>query len=264
MKKLICVLAVLFLMGAAANAAVLFSEDFSNDEYSVDPDWTTANGWIYNATNWQTTVNPNNYESAYNALDANGNTGKRAGTFENHVSVQDLVVEADIYDLASENSIMFRSVEAFPGGWNTIGFYVTEFAADGKGGGEFYWFDSLYGTPDRDTTDAWVSKGFQNWTPQPFVHGINKIHVKVTAIGQTFRGQAWAYDANGVLACTVDTTTTFNNALVLRSGAVGLGTFSSSSSFDNIVISDVPEPGSMMAIMTGLGFAGAAFRKRRA
>lgn len=259
MRHLLCAsLALVLVLGASGVYAV--TEDFSDGVVSnPDPNWTSVNGWIYNQPNWQ--VVSNNGDNGYQCVGSSQALNQRGLAMLTGSSYSDVEVEADIYNLVDEVGVVVRGVEHFAGGWDTIGFYVHEWGFDGLGAGWFTWFYPFDGAP----AEAWTVKSYQNWSPvSSFPHGTNRVHVKVTAIGQVVRGQAWVYDANEQLAGSIDTSYTFSSDLVNRAGSIGLAAYSSNHIFDNINVTAVPEPSSLIALVSGLGLAAAAIRRRRA
>lgn len=262
MRHLFCIYLALVLV-LVASSAYAITEDFSDGVVSdPDPNWTSVDGWIYNQANWQVVVNPNNGDQGYQCVGSSQAAGQRGLTMLTDSSYKDFAVEADIYNLVDEVGVAVRGIEHFTGGWETITFYIHEWGIGGGAGAWFNWFYPFDGAP----AEAWgAPKGFANWNPiEGAPHGIDRIHVKVTAIGQTFRGEAWAYNANEELTATLDTSYTFESALVNRAGSIGLAAYSSNHIFDNINVTAVPEPSSLMALASGLGLAAAAIRRRRA
>jgi len=257
MKRFWLGIAVLCLL-FAGTYAFAFTEDFDGPGDvlgSPDPDWTTMTGWIWSATDWQIVTTPAG-DQGYRCLNSDQATNMRGATMITGLSEQNLTMELDIYNLHQEIGLFVRAVDYGGNTLDTIGFFVHEWGFEGLGAGFFNWFN-LTGQPE-----GWVPKGYQNWVGS-FPHGENLVHVKLDVVGQTFRGQAWAYDSNGFLTGTLDTTYTYISPEVNRSGMVGLGAYSNMHIIDNVSVGVIPEPGSLAALAMGLGLAVPALRRRR-
>lgn len=274
MKKLIGVLTLLCLIlgASSAFAAVLFSDDFSVPPHAYfDPDsahWTPKQqpGWdpgpLWGVTDTQ------RFQS-----DGAGSTGvAHHWAVVNGLTVSDYVMEADVYVNATMNGyggFIIRGQQVYPGwspeGWDGASFNMVNIQGAPYGGRiAFSHFEfipggaSIYDLPYLDSDHLAQSADANAYT-----------HLKLTAVGNILTAVATSYDGSGVQVGTatkvVNSLTDLPNAAggTWASGWAGLSQFGPQS-FDNVVISDVPEPGSMMALMTGLGFAVAAFRKRRA
>ncbi|MBI2843463.1 MAG: hypothetical protein HYX78_08695 [Armatimonadetes bacterium] len=260
MRKCLFGLAVLCLIltGSFAGAAPLLIEDFSGPNDWVgdkDPDLNSSIQWIYNSDGWQIVdLNGNNvYQDTTSSAAAN----MRGSAWINDPAVTNLTdfhLEADVYNLAQEVGFLFRGIDVGGVANDSIGFYIHEWGFEGLGAIYFSWFNHT------SNPEGWQVKGYQNWTPQgAYPHGVNKIHVSLDVMGQNMRGQAWAYDGSGALAATADTgIVTFTSPDALRPGLIGIGSYSTGHGFDNIVISEIPEPGSIMALSMGLGLGFAA------
>lgn len=272
MKKLLCIAAILCLLaGATASyAAVLYSDNFDADFPFAPSNWTIFTGWN-SASAWVV-----NEDGRAQCLDAGGDVARGFLMYGNPAMVSapaNIVFEADLYGFqpGSEAGLMFRTTDQGNGFLDQIYLMINPFAY-GPGRAGFTWFD-LAGPggltffndgnlPGEGGADLGFG-GDNYFHPATDTYSGDVIHVKATALGNQYTAILSLYDNMGNLR-TATTLTATGPAGSGTGGLFGLHTYSSSVQFDNVVVSDVPEPGSLMALLTGLGFAAAAIRRRKA
>jgi len=280
MKK--CLIAVaaccLVLSWTAAYAGVIFSDDFSVPPNTVgqsDPNWTAKSqpGWL--VPNWQVTA-----DQKYTCVNSDYSGVNWAWTAAESAPNTDLILgdynmSADITINAQANGgmagFMIRG-QPIPDYGNGASFDFISVQGPAYGGriifSHFEFFEAAPWASIYDTA---------TWNPLPQSGDANAyVHLTLSCVGTTFTANATSYDGAGNLVANsgplvLDESTTpfyINPAdisagqFVPTTGFAGLVQFSQVVKFDNVLITTVPEPSSLMALATGLGFALVGLRRR--
>ncbi|MHB9035602.1 MAG: PEP-CTERM sorting domain-containing protein [Armatimonadota bacterium] len=273
MKTVFSFLMVVSLVFALSVACSAFSDNFEG--YAIgdngSPNWDIQaqpgpNGEPpINNLNWQVTdrVPGDNYFQLY---DQTGGWGDRGFVTVAGVTAANFFEEVDVYDAASGEFGLTGAAVNVPQLPACIGFLVNPQAW----GGAMYFVNFGWTADPNAGVIIWPNTDTGSGLLQgvyPYIteaNPTNRIHMTLTANGLTWTGTMKGYDAQGVQTCSGSLTHTWLPGLVV--GGVGFQLNSTAvGGFDNYNLdTTVPEPGSMMALMTGLGFAVAALRKRRA
>jgi len=254
MKKIFCVVSVLCLMaGAVVANAASFTDDFS------DANATATNWSIY--TGWNTADDWTVVDGKYTCTDAGSAEGRGYSTVSGFTLSDNFTLSCDIYDInqgANEVGLILRGAPVVGGNCMEYVYFSLNPWAGGDGRMTFLAFMN---GPAVYSLGSEVSMGLTG--ANYYVAGSDRIHVSITATGNAYTAVVDTYNSAGTLKGSNTVSATDTQYMGSTGGLVGFHAYCGSADFDNFSVT-TPEPSSMMALLSGLGVAVAAFRRRRA